>query len=189
VGATNVKAVYAWWSHLADQPFRLLAYMALTAKDDDSPPRFWGGRESLAIGIGRTPPHTETDFRAVGRAMGKLRSAGAVELEQHSSPGRRANYVIRLQPGTQDTERPLNTGQLVTGTPDTNRSEQVSLTDGTPDTDRPPKDIQEPQGLTEGTTTHPVAQPQGDAREHCSCGHNRFAADGECLNCRRPRAA
>lgn len=184
-----MKAVFVWWAHLPDQPFRLLTYMALTSKDDDSPPRFWGGREALAIGIGRKPPHTETDFRAVGRAMGKLARAGAVELEQHSSPGRRANYLIHLEPASQVTNHPVNTGHLVTGTQDTNRPVRVSPSDGTPDADRPPKDIQEPQGLTEGTTTHSVAQPYGDAREQCPCGHNRFAADGECLRCNKPRAA
>lgn len=189
VGASNVKAVYGWWGHLPDQPFRLLAYMALVAKDDDSAPRFWAGRESLAIGLGRVAPHDETDFRAVNRALHKLRRAGAIELDQHSGPGRRANYLIHLQPRSQDTKRPLNTGHLVTEPQDTRRPERGTSSDQTGDTDRPPKEPQEPQGFAQGRTAHPSPEPQGSAQERCRCGNDRFTVEGDCTACGEARAA
>jgi hypothetical protein len=71
MGAGNVKAVYALWADLPDRPLRVLAYMALTAKDADDPPMFWGGRESLAVAIGRkvSPNDSEASVRTTFRAV------------------------------------------------------------------------------------------------------------------------
>ena len=111
MGAGNVKAVLTGWSaHVRDPAFRVLVAIALTTKDDDEPPIFWGGLELLAAALGRKPPLTDADLRAVGRAMGQLRKAGAIAQTEHSAPGRTARHELRLRPVTQDGARPVNDG-------------------------------------------------------------------------------
>lgn len=112
MGASNVAAAFTRWRpQLRDGPMCLLAYMALTARDADSPPRFWGGRESLVLALGRRlPPVVPTDhpdhyantlereaaFTAVKRALKALRLAGAITLLNTPGPGERANYRLNL---------------------------------------------------------------------------------------------
>ena len=68
MGAGNVGLVYARWGHLPHAPFRVLAYMALRTLDDGDPPRFWGGRESLAVALGRSASQTSAS-RLVGSTL------------------------------------------------------------------------------------------------------------------------
>lgn len=106
MGASNVKAVYAVWAAIPDPAFRLLVYIALTTRDEDCPPVFWGGQESLAIGLGRRPPFTPADWRAVDRAMAKLRTHGALKPRGGSAPGQTARHEVVLTP---DAVRQVNT--------------------------------------------------------------------------------
>ncbi len=116
MGASNVKAVYALWGDLDHAPHRLLAYMAVRALDvstEGKPARrFYGGREELAVALGRalpdpTPGDAEVRrerlaaFRAVDRAVAALVSAGAVRVVRHAHTGSTAEYALQLD-GRQD---------------------------------------------------------------------------------------
>lgn len=190
MGAGNVKAVYGRWGHLPHQPFRVLAFMALTALDDASPPSYWGGHRTLAtaaLGRGLSTPLTESDYRAVRRAVAELERVGVVTVAKPSSPGRNASYLLNLVP-TPDAQRPVNAGPspsgerrtVSAGTPDAQRPERRTLSDCTPDAQRPPEEEQEEEGLTSGEAAHPSASPSGRA---CDQGHRRFTIDGDCLDC------
>lgn len=107
MGAGNVKLVYARWPDLGDAPLRLLAYMAVIALDEGEQPRFWGGREALALAIGRMVPDRRTEdraelaerrlaFKAVTRTLGALKDAGAITLLSAAAPGRNAVYALNL---------------------------------------------------------------------------------------------
>jgi hypothetical protein len=121
MGAGNVKLVYARWGDLPDGPMRLLLYMAVTAMDDGEQPRFWGGRDALAVAMGRMVPdkHTEDDaekleralaFKAVNRTIAALRKAGAITAMSGAAPGHNAVYAlnlgIRRSPLTGDQSKP-----------------------------------------------------------------------------------
>ena len=48
MGATLAKAAYGpQWVHLPWKAHALLVFMALTALDNDKPPRYYGGRDAL----------------------------------------------------------------------------------------------------------------------------------------------
>src|SRR5574341_1281057 len=105
MGAGNVGLVYGLWGHLPHAPFRVLAYMALRTLDDDDPPQFWGGRESLALALGRIVPKPEDEqsrrerkaaFEAVKEATSTLRRLGAIELVEAARPKRNAVYALNL---------------------------------------------------------------------------------------------
>lgn len=107
MGAGNVKLVYARWYHLPDLPFRVLAYMALVAKDGDEKPMYWGGWESLALAAGRlVPERNDADqdvkrvrraaLKAVTSAVGVLIDRGAVRVKVPAAPGRHATYELIL---------------------------------------------------------------------------------------------
>src|SRR5262249_41497170 len=85
----------------------LLTYMAVTAKDDGDRPSFWGGRDSLALAIGRMVPDKHTQdpeeiaarrlaFKAVTRTLGALKDAGAITVLVPAAPGRNAVYALNL---------------------------------------------------------------------------------------------
>lgn len=120
MGASNVKAVYALWGDLDHAPHRLLAYMAVRALDvpaEGKPARrFYGGREELALALGRVlPDPTPGDeavrrerlaaFRAVDRAVAALVSAGAVKVARHAHTGSAAEYALQLDTRQHHAER------------------------------------------------------------------------------------
>jgi hypothetical protein len=116
MGARNAAAAYYSWGHLSDRALRVLVFMALTAHDDHDPPRYWGGREMLAVqALGRsTPPDPmpgdeseranqvrrmrKADFQAVKEAVGQLTKAHALVVDKPAAPGRQAEYQIVLTP-------------------------------------------------------------------------------------------
>ncbi len=102
MGAGNVKEVYARWSHLPHAPFRLLCYMAVTAKDNDETPSFFQGQEACAMALGM-PPDADTKarqvaFRQVRRHMEALVKEKAIERIRAASPHRNAEYALCLDP-------------------------------------------------------------------------------------------
>jgi len=114
MGGRNVKAVYALWGDLPDGAFRLLAYMAAIALDEDDPPRFYAGRETMAYALGWVvADKTTTDpaevalreqaFKSVYRQTSVLKKAGAITTIVAAAPGRTAEYGLNLRAG-----RPLN---------------------------------------------------------------------------------
>ncbi len=107
MGAGNVKLAFALWGDLPHAPFRALTYMALVSLDDDRPPRYWGGREHLALALGRdVPARNDEDpgvtrerraaFRAVDRVVADLTKAGAIETIEDARHYRNATYALRL---------------------------------------------------------------------------------------------
>lgn len=115
MGAGNVKLVYARWAGLPDLPFRVLAYMALVSKDEDSKPCFWGGWEALALAAGRTVPDRSDDpedtkarraaLKAVNAATKTLIDRGAVRVKVVAAPGRNATYELNFADRTVHGER------------------------------------------------------------------------------------
>ena len=172
MGAGNVKAAYVVWaSHLRDPAFRLLVFMAVTALDEDNPPQFSGGQETLAIGLGRRPPLTIADQRAIDRAMGQLRAIGAISRVQHSAPGSTARHQLNLSPDAarrvnkpiseSDTRRHVTGEHPTHGGGDTRRdgTERPTRGDRTSDAARRTEENQEPSRLTDDepiTSSTPV---------------------------------
>ncbi|WP_143220354.1 hypothetical protein [Actinomadura sp. CNU-125] len=108
MGAGNVKAAFVHWGALPGGPFRLLVYMALRTRDGDARPRYYGGREDLAFGLGRRVPDDdgseesrkarEASFKAVKDAVATLTRRGAVRVVARARPGRNAEYELVLDP-------------------------------------------------------------------------------------------
>jgi hypothetical protein len=84
----------------------MLAYMAVTAHDADRP-RFWGGREALALSMGRPVADKKTEdpeeqahrrraFKAVDRMLATLKDEGAITQMKPASPGHNAVYALNL---------------------------------------------------------------------------------------------
>ncbi|MFD1662437.1 hypothetical protein ACFSL4_30730 [Streptomyces caeni] len=107
MGAGLVKAVYARWASLPHAPFRALVFMAVTAKDEDNPPCFWGGRESLALALGRmAPPPNDDDpevikerraaFASVDRAVKELTKVKAIKVVEAAGHYRPAKYALNV---------------------------------------------------------------------------------------------
>lgn len=105
MGASHVSAVYAQWSHLPDRPFRLLAYMALIAKDATPEPAYWGGRNGLCIGLGL--PASDVSYRIARRAVADLITAGALERVMLGHNGKRSEYRVHVGGPKADTSVPL----------------------------------------------------------------------------------
>lgn len=94
MGASLAVAAYATFSHLPDRPFRLLVHMALTAKDDDKPPRYYGGAKAMTQALGMDPKRA-TCRQMASRAASLLVDAGAISrVEDTGYRGKRQEYVI-----------------------------------------------------------------------------------------------
>lgn len=94
MGATNVATAYALYAgKVPPLSMQLLAYMALVSKDADERPWFGQGHAALAdAAMGRTRPITETDEKAVQRAVRPLIAVGAVEVDRRPAPRRGGAY-------------------------------------------------------------------------------------------------
>ena len=98
MGAQLVSRVFTSWTHLPDRPFRLLAYMALIAKDTNTDPTYWGGRDALAQALGKDPG-TASARQIVKCAVAALVAAGAIERSYVGHAGRRSEYRMTLTSG------------------------------------------------------------------------------------------
>lgn len=118
MGARNVKSVYANWAHLPHGPFRLLTYMSLTAMDADLEPKYWGGRDSLAVAYGRLERVADREvatveqarqrdaaYLAVKRGLRVLRHAGAITLLNVAGPGHQSIYRLNLDGPVDESPR------------------------------------------------------------------------------------
>lgn len=105
MGANHVSVVYAQWGHILDgRPFRLLVHMALTAKDSDTPPKYWAGRDGMAEALGREDD--PAGHQAVKRALSVLKRAGAVKLDRAPKKARHAaRWIVVLTPPQGVTNR------------------------------------------------------------------------------------
>jgi hypothetical protein len=119
VGARLVGKAYGFAvdHRLTGREMRLLTWMALTALDDDSPPRYFAGRESSALALGeRVPDEPEPSdpdaaakaamrdaaFQRVKVATAGLVKAGAIARLHQGREGRAAVFAVTLG----DTAKP-----------------------------------------------------------------------------------
>ena len=106
MGARHVAAAFAQWGSLPDRPFRLLAYMALVAKDSTAQPTYWGGRDGLCVGLGVEA--TPSGHRVARRAIADLEAAGAIERKYVGHSRKRSEYRLVLTPAKGDATVPLS---------------------------------------------------------------------------------
>lgn len=108
MGAGNVSLAFARWGSLNHAPFRALVFMAHRSLDSGNPPQFWGGREELAVALGRPLPEPygdefekkrKADFEMVKKVVAQLTSAGAVTLAKPAGPRQNAVYSLNLRSG------------------------------------------------------------------------------------------
>lgn len=101
MGARLVGKAYAFAANnpLKPNEFRLLAWMALTAKDTDQPPRYFASREESALGLGifvsdAEPGKRDSAFELVRKAIAGLVDAEAIERVKRGRVGQRAEFTI-----------------------------------------------------------------------------------------------
>ena len=108
MGAGNVVQVLTnWSSRLNDRPFRALVQMAVVSKDEDCPPRYWGGWAKIADACGSPVPSgcvtgcrgcekCASQRRVASRAISALIEAGAVVQIEKAGPRRQACFELHL---------------------------------------------------------------------------------------------
>lgn len=151
MGAGLAKAAYAAANALElreHAPVRLFVFMALTARDGDSPPSFYGGRESLAHAL--AAPGDATGYRSVKKAVSSLTSSGLIALRTRPGRGRRAQYDLLDGRG----------GILHIGDPS-----EVPVDEPRPELETPQgsvnKSVRGPLKSTLGTPEGPFGDPSG----------------------------
>lgn len=87
-------AIRALRAPVNGRAFRVLSAMALTAKDTDDIPAYYGGWDYLALCLGYDGL-TGAAHTAVRRAVAELVTAGLIKPDGHAPSGNR-RYVIRL---------------------------------------------------------------------------------------------
>jgi hypothetical protein len=87
MGARNAMAAYTKFASLVPLPSLVcLVYMALISMDSDDHPWFGKGHEALAEhALGRPLPITESDLRAVRRAVAPLVAAKAIVVDRRGA--------------------------------------------------------------------------------------------------------
>lgn len=104
MGATNVLKAYGLYAgKVPPLSMQVLAYMAAVAKDTDEHPWYSQGHEAIArfaMGRSRESPVTQSDIRAVERALTPLFEAKAITTERVAARRRdgswKARYSLRL---------------------------------------------------------------------------------------------
>ena len=206
MGAGNVKEVFVRWAHLDHAPFRLLAYMAIVAQDNGDPPMFYQGQESCALALGMSPDADakarQAAFRGVRRHIETLIKAKCIERVRPASPGRNAEYALRLSMErrtltdrqTPDGERPPSGGErrtLSAANGGRSAAQWRTLGDTLADAHRPPKEEQdyrtkEDDEVVTGVDPSP-ARGRARARETKSTRCRRCRADHTGLTCEQYR--
>lgn len=148
MGAALAKAAYAAAERAGvdHAPARLYVFMALTARDADPLPVFYGGRDALVSALGAK--RSTNGYKAAERVMSALRAHGLVSTERAGAPGRNTRYrlldgsgvPLSSAPrsawgdeGTPPAERPVNNSEhptLSVQTPHAQRPEHPMLSVG-----------------------------------------------------------
>lgn len=98
MGVNNVLAAYSLYGNLGGVAFKILVYMCAVSLDDDRDPWFGRGHAYLAEkALGRMPPLTEADSRAVERAIAELRKHGAISIERRGAIRRDGRHTTRYR--------------------------------------------------------------------------------------------
>lgn len=84
MGARNAVRAYALYaSEVPATSMLILAYMAVVSKDGDYSPWFSMGHDALArMALGRPEPITDTDRKAVQRAIRHLTEVKAITIDR-----------------------------------------------------------------------------------------------------------
>lgn len=144
MGSSNALAAYRLYAgKVPPRSLSVLAYMALVALDRDKDPSWWEGHEMLAIRcLGRPEPLSDTDLRAVRRAITPLFRAGAITIVRHAAGHRGRTVTVRyklwLEHPAPDGKRPKpasGIGRKTVG----HRTENGRAPDG----NRPPEEKEE----------------------------------------------
>ena len=104
MGAGNALGAYQRYAgQVPPLSMQVLTYMALVSLDADQDPWYSEPQETFAeMALGRTAPVTESDLRALRRALTPLFECGAITTERHSSnrPGHKATarYGLNVKP-------------------------------------------------------------------------------------------
>lgn len=86
MGAINAKAAFKFAGLVPPTSLACLVYMALVSMDSDDHPWFGRGHEALAEHVfGRKPPFTDSDLRAVRRAISPLLAVKAIVVDRHGA--------------------------------------------------------------------------------------------------------
>lgn len=169
MGAQNVALVFTRWGHLHHAPFRALVYMAHRSLDSGNPPKFWGGREEIAMALGRPIPEPygdefdkkrEADYEVVRKVTRTLTRAGAISLDRMPGPGQHAVYALHL--------RLTDGGNSVPTSGGNSAWERGELSVGTGGNQFPPKEKKEPEGLKLGVDSEDDQQRAGVAHARAS---------------------
>lgn len=163
MGAQLVGRAIAFQANheLKPNEYRLLVYMAHTAKDADLPPRYFGSREASAFGLGRMVPDEPDEldpdreqkaavrasaFQAVKVALKGLVDVRAIKQLRAGSEGVRAEYALTFE-GLTAADRKALLSQVRNSyrqrREPLRRSYEI----------RTPQEYQEPQEPTRGTTS------------------------------------
>lgn len=113
MGAELVGLVFAGYSSLPGNQFKVLSRMALAALDKPNKERpasiYFGGWEPLSMALGRDLPYLSGDSEAlakrrkalqqeVSKICSQLRTAGAIEpVEKHPRMGTRQAFLLTLR--------------------------------------------------------------------------------------------
>jgi hypothetical protein len=99
MGARNTLKAYALYAgKVPPLSMQLLAYMATVSKDADESPWFSQGHEALAVfALGRPEPITETDLKAVQRALKPLFEEKAIITERRGAMRRDSPSTARYR--------------------------------------------------------------------------------------------
>jgi len=86
MGAINARAAFKFAGLVPPTSLACLVYMALISMDTDEKPWFGRGHEALAEHVfGKKPPITESDLRAVRRAISPLLAAKALVVDRRAA--------------------------------------------------------------------------------------------------------
>lgn len=115
MGASNVSKAFKHWAHLDDRSFRVLCRMALVSMDNGEPPKYWAGRDDLALALGKAvPPKPDkgdgspeakaadriraSSFEIVRKAVAVLAKEGVISSSGDAGYRGRAEYSLHLVP-------------------------------------------------------------------------------------------
>ena len=177
MGAGNVSRVYKEWSCLEHRPFRALAYMALVSMDRDDPPKYWGGRDDLAVALGYPMPEAPADdnkgqsatdaraarargHHAVDKVTQSLVKQGAVLRIRQGSFRSHAVFAL-LFSATEGTPQGSPTASKVTPQGSSTKGRGTEVTpQGCPTPLAPTPEVT-PQGSPRSPLRGPVGHPSG----------------------------